>query len=88
MMSHVRHLRGENTLGTVQSRKRSVKLYHMAANAGLPLHHVHLLLPVGNVECRLHPCDAAANNKYVGIEWRFFDDKRLVVIDSLYGCPD
>ena len=62
ILCHLHHLRGTDTGGTIEGRKRLVKLQHVAADGGFALHQVDLVAGPADVKGCLHPGNSAAHH--------------------------
>lgn len=59
----VRHLRGEDTRGTVVRRERLVQTAHDASDGGVLLHQVDVYAAVGKIQGSLDSRDSSTDNQ-------------------------
>jgi hypothetical protein len=67
MSTDIHQLRSQNSEGAIIGGKRFVELRHFAADAGQPLHQVHLESHLGKVQGGLDSRDASSNDKNIPI---------------------
>jgi len=80
------HLGSADTGRTVQSGKGLVKLQHMPADGRVLLNQVCLMSGGPDVQCRLHPGNAAAHNHDIRMNVYLTRFERFMIIDPVDGC--
>jgi hypothetical protein len=62
MPADLDQFRRDNSHGAVVGRKSLVQLGHDAADGRAALHQIDIITGVGQIQCRLHPGNTAADN--------------------------